>query len=354
MSLFGRLSFSAVAACAFCALVFADGARGGDSTLPVGVQSVSPDTSKGVTDPEQLDSRTPGNLVQDLHAVFGAHQARAVHTKGVILQGSFTPSSAAQSLSSAVLFTKSVPVIVRFSDFTGLPAIPDTDPNGQPRGFAVKFLLPDGSNYDVVNHSFNGFPSPTAADFGDLLLAIAASGPDAAKPTALDRYLAAHPAAKTFLTTQSAPPESWATTRYYSVNAVQFTNQDSQNTYVRYRFVPAAGEHFLDAATLAKKSPDYLKQEIAERVAHGPIRFTWYAQIAEKGDPIADPSTAWSDKRKLVELGTITIEKLGSNSALADKSVLFLPGTTIPGIAIADPMLAIRNAAYPISFAERR
>ena len=32
-----------------------------------------------------------------------------------------------------------MPVIVRFSDFTGLPDIPDTEVKANPRGFAVRF-----------------------------------------------------------------------------------------------------------------------------------------------------------------------------------------------------------------------
>jgi catalase len=37
-----------------------------------------------------------------------------------------------------------VPVVVRFSDFAGVPSIPDTDPRASPRGMAIKFKLPDG------------------------------------------------------------------------------------------------------------------------------------------------------------------------------------------------------------------
>jgi catalase len=214
--------------------------------------------------------------------------------------------------------------------------------------------MPDGSNFDLVNHSFNGFPTPTAADFGDLLQAIAASGPSVAKPNPLDRYLDAHPVAKHFLTTQTPPPASWATTPYFGVNAYQMTNLAGKSAFVRFRFVPAAGEHYLDAKALAGKSADYLREEIVERVAHGPIRFDWYAQIAAAGDDIADPSTPWPESRKLVKLGTITIDREGPNTPLADKSLLFLPGTTPLGISPADPMLTIRNAAYPVSFAERR
>lgn len=324
------------------------------STLPVGVKIIPPSAGTSVVDPEQLAERTPGHLVQDLHAAFGAHQARAVHSKGHIMLGSFTPSPEAVTLSRALLFGGTQPLIVRFSDFTGIPDIPDTDPNGQPRGFAVKFLMSDGSNFDLVNHSYNGFPTPTAADFGELLQAIGASGSGVTKPTPLDTYLERHPSAKHFLTTQTPPPVSWATTPYFGVNAYQMTNSAGQSAFVRFRFVPAAGEHYLDPETLSGKSADYLREEIIERVAGAPIEFTWYAQVAQDGDDIADPSTPWPETRQLVKLGVITVDRDGPNTALADSSLLFLPGTTPLGISPADPMLTIRNATYPISFAERR
>ena len=325
-----------------------------NSTLPPGVHPVSPSEGTQITDPEQLAERTPAHLVQDMHAAFGFHHARAVHAKGLILQGSFEPSEEARQLSSSAVFAAPIPIIVRFSDFTGLPAIPDPTGLAQPRGLAVKFLLPDGSNYDVVNHSFNGFPVATSGEFGDLLGAIGASGPDAAKPTALDRYLATHPIAKHFLTSQTPPPESWATTTYFGVNSMQFTNNNRQGVFVRYRFVPEAGEHYLTGAAVAGKSPNYLSEEISKRVGAGPIRFTWYAQLSGVGDMIENPAIAWPESRKLVKLGVITIDKMALNTALADKSLLFLPGTTPPGIAIADPMLTVRNATYPVSFHERQ
>ncbi len=348
------LPYSRITLVALIALASNAQAQERRSTLPASVAIVSPAQSKTITDPEQLDARTPGHLVQDLHAAFGVHQARAVHTKGTILLGTFTPSAEARALSRAALFKGATPIVVRFSDFTGIPNIPDTNPNGQPRGLAIKFLLPDGSNYDVVNHSFNGFPTPTAADFGDLLQAIATSGPEAAKPSPLDTYLATHPVAKAFLTSQTPPPVSWGTSAYFGVNAFQFTNAAGKSTFVRYRFVPAAGEHAQDPATLAKASDNYLSEEIADRVAKGPVRFTWYAQVAAPSDDIANPSVAWPNTRKLVKLGVIAIDRMAANTPLADRSVAFLPGTTPPGIGVADPMLTIRNAAYPTSFAERR
>ena len=50
-------------------------------------------------------------------------------------------------------------------------------------------------------------------------------------------------------------------------------------------------------------------EEIVKRVGTGPVRFKYVAQIAEKGDKLDDPSIAWPDDRKTVELGTIEIDK---------------------------------------------
>ena len=195
---------------------------------------------------QELPKRLPAQLVQDFHAAFGEHHARAVHTKGLILQGTYTPSAEAKDLSRAQLFLESsVPSIVRFSDFTGLPNIPDTEVNANPVGFAIRFLMPDGSNMDIVNHSFNGFPVSTSSDFSSLLEAIASSGGEPTPGSELEKFLGSHPVAKTFLTTQTQLPQSWATTSFYSVNAVQFTDAQGVNRFVRYQFMPDAGEHTL-------------------------------------------------------------------------------------------------------------
>jgi len=91
-----------------------------------------------------------------------------------------------------------------------------------------------------------------------------------------------------------------------------------------------------------------------QRAAKEPIIFEWYAQLAESGDKIEDPSIAWPDSRKLVKLGTFTFDRRPNNPDVAQKELLFLPGQPHPGVEPADPMLVLRNAAYPISFSERQ
>lgn len=295
---------------------------------------------------------SPQQMVDALHTTFGEHHARAVHAKGTIVEGSFTPAPGARALTDARLLAGGkVAVIARFSDFTGIPDIPDNVGDANPRGFAIKFRAPAGAGLDIVAHSFNGFPTRTAGEFRDLLLAIAASGKDAAKPTPLDTFLAAHPVAKTFLTTQKSP-ESFATTPYFGVNAFKFT-AGGRSVFVRYRFVPAAGAHYLDDAALKAKSADFLQADIRDRFKVGPVRFDWLAQVAEPGDAIDDPSIAWPAGRRTVRLGTITLTAVADQAA-QDRKLLFLPAATPAGIEPADPMLGIRNAAYPISFRQRQ
>jgi catalase len=301
----------------------------------------------------QSDEELPGLLVQDLHAAFGAHQARAVHAKGIILTGSFAPSPEAANLTVAATFLEPAPVTVRFSDFTGIPDISDTDPLASPRGFAIKLDEGGPGEMDIVSHGFNGFPVATAAEFGQLLLAIAGSGPEVAKPTPLDAFLADHPIAATFLTTQKPAPESFATNAYFGVNSFAFTDAAGDERFVRYRFVPQAGEHYLDAAASAAMDPNFLQAEIAKRVSSGPILFDWYAQISGPGDKIEDPSIAWPEDRELVKLGTIMINALADQAAM-DQSLIFLPTNLPDGIAPADPMIDTRGNAYPISFGERQ
>ncbi|MBA5866212.1 MAG: catalase [Nitrospira sp. CR1.3] len=294
-------------------------------------------------------------LVDAFNAVFGAHPGmRANHPKGVVLEGTFTPSSSAASVSKAAHLKKQkkpIPVTVRFSAGSGLPTVPDT--NEMPRGMAVKFSLPDGTKTDLVVLSYNGFPVATAEEFRDFLLAIAASGPDAPKPTAIEKFLSAHPAAKTFVETPKPPPASYATLPYFGINAFKFTNSKGGTTLARYQLQPLAGAQYLTKEQASAKGPDFLTDEIRDRVRRGPVKFKLLAQVAEPEDKIDDPTIAWPDTRKKIELGTISITKAVADSQAAEKKLLFVPGALTSGIEAADPMIAARSAAYIVSLSRR-
>jgi catalase len=297
---------------------------------------------------------TPEQLVDALNMLFGKQtDNRAVHATGIVLEGTFTPTPDAASLSKAPHFMSAVPVIARFSNFAGKPGVPHTDPLASPRGLALKFKLPDGSDTDLVTHSFNGFPVATADQFRELLIALATSGPDARKPTPADLFLAAHPIAKAFLEHQAPPPRSYATLAYFGVNSFEFTNADGVSTIGRFRIEPELGIQLLPATERATAAPDYLFAEILDRVSSSPVRFTVRVQLAEPGDAIADPSIAWPDDRTTIDVGTLELRSVVPDSEGAERALLFLPGALPPGIAPADPMIQARQDSYPISFDRR-
>jgi catalase len=306
------------------------------------------------SDPNQKS--TPAELVDALNGVFGKQtDNRAVHAKGIVLEGKFTPSAEAASISKAphLQSRTTVPVTVRFSDFAGVPSIPDTDPNASPRGMAVKFHLPDGSDSDLVMHSYNGFPTATADEFRELLIALAASGKDAQKPTPLEKFFETHPIAKTFLTAEKPAPVSFVTLPYFGVNSFKFTNSRGDSTFVRYQMEPEGDAQYLTKEQLAAAGPNYLLEEIRKRVGDGPVRMKLQVQVAEPGDKIEDPSIAWPDSRKTVELGVIEIDRVDPGSDAAQRALLFIENAVPAGIETADPMIDARSAAYPVSFARR-
>jgi catalase len=314
----------------------------------LGASAAQPDSE--LTPPKE----SPLDMVNNLHTAFGEHHARAVHTKGIMLVGSFTPSKEAHTLVSAPIFAgDTLPLVARFSLFAGVPTLPDNAGPASPSGFGFKITARDGNQYDVAANNHNGFITATVDEFAVFLRAVGASGPGVAHPTPAEQFLDAHPVSKAFANSLTYP-ESYATATFFGINSFKFTNAKGESAFVRYRFVPRAGEHYLGKDELKAKGENYLQDEIASRVSKEPIVFDWYAQIAEKGDKIEDPSIPWPETHKLVKLGTITLTKLPDDPATLDKRTVFIVAAPHPGIAPADPMLVLRTNAYPISLGQRQ
>jgi catalase len=293
-------------------------------------------------------------IVDAMNKLFGVHPGfRANHAKGLVVEGSFKATPEAAALSRAAHFSgATIPLVARFSDATGVPNIPDGSPNANPHGISIKFHLPDGSDTDIVINSLKFFPVGTGADFRDLLLAVAASPPDAAKPTKIEQFVAAHPSVAAANATVQTPA-SFADEDYYGINAFVFVNKANQKQAFRYHLVPEHPMH-LDPAEAAKKSPDFLIVEMQERLKKGPVTFHLKAQLAAPGDPTNDATKPWPDDRKIVDLGVVTLTKAAGNSLEAQKPLLFLPGQLTDGIEQSDdPLIDVRNGAYAVSFSRR-
>ena len=294
------------------------------------------------------------DLVAALDRVFqGPHPGeRAIHTKGIVLRGTFTADPDAMSLSSAAHLRADgppVPVLVRFSDFSGVPSQSDGKPGANPAGMAIKFQLSGGVDTDIVAHSYNGFPVGTPEDFLGYLNAVASS--DAA---VRDAFFAIHPAAKQFVDAPKPTPISYGTETFYGVDAFRFVNAAAVSHFGRYRIEPAAGDQFLIGSAAADIKPDYLRDEIRRRVAAGPVRFRLRVQLAMPEDAVTDPTVAWPNDRPVETLGTLTLTEIVDDASPEAKTLFFSPMNLVPGIdPSADPLLAARTRTYTISYRRR-
>jgi catalase len=297
------------------------------------------------------------DLIAQFDTIFGQHPGfRPAHAKGVLLTGRFTPSPQAAALTRAPHAAhESTPVTARFSNSTGLPLLPDNDPNANPRGLSIRFHLAEHVHTDIIGHSTDGFPTHTGQEFLEFLRAAAASGPSAPSPSPVEAFLGTHPAALAFVQTPKPSPASFAKEAYFGVTAFRFINRDGTDHYGRYRITPSAGvEHLSDAAAKTKDA-NYLFDELAGRLARGPVQFDIRVQVAEKGDIVDDATVRWPDSRKLVPFGTIALTEIAPNSEIEQRSIIFDPIPRLDGIeASNDPLLELRAAVYLISGRRRR
>jgi catalase len=279
------------------------------------------------------------------------------HAKGILLTGMFTPSLEAASLTRAPhLHRDSTPVTVRFSNFAGIPSVADNDPQGaSPRGFAVRFHLGEHVHTDIIGHSVDNFPARTAEGLVEFLNALIATDPTGPHPNAIEQFLGAHPAAATFVQIPKPIPTSFARESFFAVSAFKFTNASGMSRYGRYRVLPVAGNEYLDEAEAAARSPDFLFDEMKERVAKEPIRFRVAVQLAEDGDTVDDATVRWPEGRPQLAFGEISLQEIAPNNAGEQQHIIFDPIPRVDGIeASADPLFEPRANVYLMSGRRRR
>ena len=295
-------------------------------------------------------------ILDAFDAQSGVHPGyRPAHAKGLMCSGTFTPSPEAAKLTRAPhAHRPSTPVTVRYSDSTGLPAIPDNDPaRSSPRGMAIRFHLDEHVHTDIVAHSTNGFPVRNGEEFLGLIRAATEFG--AGRPEALGAFLAAHPNAKRFVETPKPIPTSFAREAFFAVTSFKFTNGDGASRHGRFRIRPEAGTEYLSDEQAAAKSKDFLFDEIGPRLAEAPVRLGVFVQLAEPGDDVTNASVTWPDSRKEVPFGTITLTARVEDQEPERRKIIFDPVPRVDGIdSSGDPLTDLRADVYLASGRRRR
>lgn len=308
-----------------------------------------------------LLAQEPANLPQQIADVQiklagGVHTGfRINHAKGLIVTGTFTPAPSAKTVSKAAhLQSTPVPVMVRLSDGTGNPMIPDPNKNGSPRGMAIRFMLPGGAYTDIVAISHNGFIVGTGEEFLAFLTAVSQTTATSPHPNPVEKFLGTHPRSAKFLQDVSVLSPSFANLAFFGNNAFVFVDAAGTKRAFRYQILPEAGLKTLTDAQLAKEGPNYLYDDITTKLKAGPVKYKLVAQMANPGDQTKDGSMVWPDDRKIVELGTISLTTVAPDNAALQVNSAFNPIFLTEGIELSDdPLVPLRSAVYALSVAHR-
>ena len=299
----------------------------------------------------------PEQIVDAINDINGRHPGkRAVHAKGVLCSGTFTPTPEAASLTRAThMQGGDVPATVRFSNGGGDPATRDSAKDG--RGLAVKLYLDDGTRTDLVAITLPRFFVRTAEDFLAFTRARkpdpATGQPDMAK---IGAFLEAHPEALPAIqhALSQPAPVSYAQLEYNGIHAFKWIAADGSERWTRFSFRPLAGEAGLSDEEADARSPDYLQEEIRERLGREPVEFELEVALAGEGDDPDDPTEPWPDGRERVVVGRLRVEGLDHTRERDGDVLVFDPTRVTDGIELsADPILHVRPDAYAVSV-ERR
>jgi catalase len=291
---------------------------------------------------------TPDKMLDALAPPTGAALGhRRNHAKGICFTGVFESNGSGSTLSHAQVFVRGqYPALGRFNLGTPDPNAPDS--TVRVRGMGLRISTPDGQEWRAAMINPPAFPVSTPRAFHELLLASASKDPNAMKA-----FASAHPEIATFgAWAKSAPwTGSYAEDRFNSLNAFIFVDNSGAEHAVRWSLLPAAQAVPISPDDLAKRGPDFLQQEIVDRVRRGPLHWTMVVTAANPGDPTGDPSKAWPEDRRTVDVGTLTVQQIEAEADGPCRDINFDPTVLPAGIRISDdPFPAARSSVYAKSY----
>ena len=272
---------------------------------------------------------------------------RALHAKGTMARGTFTPTGALADLTTAPhLVVGSTPALVRFSHPGGDPNVADAVPSG--RGMALKLRTPTGS-HDLVGVSSPAFLVRDGASFLELL---AARAPDpetgAPDPSKMLAFVEAHP--ESLPAVQAAMgarvPASYVTLAYNGLHTFFLMDAAGGRRPFRWTLAPAGGEVFCEDPPADLD----LAVELTDRLAGGPVTFDLVLHLGEPDDPTDDPTAVWP-VRPTLSAGRLVLDAVVEE----DRPTIFDPTNVVDGVSLPDDdeILQLRRSAYGLSFGVR-
>ena len=188
------------------------------------------------------------------------------------------------------------------------------------------------------------FPSAQGKSFSACKRPLWQRDPTKPHPWPVEVFLSTRPRALKFVQDPKPTPVSFATEAFFGNNAWIFINQQRVKQAGRYQVLPVAGQHYVSDADGKSKTPNFLIEELKTHLAQEPVKFRLLLQLPNPGDSTNDASLVWPADRKTIDLGTITITRVGPDSDAAQKALAFDPTRLTDGIELSyDPLAALRS-----------
>jgi catalase len=284
---------------------------------------------------------------------------RRAHACGHGFVGHFEATEAVAAMTLAEhLQGDRIAVVVRLSNGAGSPYAADLQSphRGMTLGLGIEFALPSGGRATWGAPNLSAFPASTPEEFVEVTTAQQQNARGRRNPLRLlayaIRHLRALPGLKALVS--HAPIRSFAAADFHGLHAYYLIDADGRRQAFRYRWISTmTGERNLTADEAARWPPQYLVEEMRQRVARGPVSWELSLQLAADGDPTHDQARAWPASRPTIHAGTLTLTAEHPDQDVVE-GMVFDPTNVPAGIECSDdPLLAFRSAVYSASYAAR-
>lgn len=312
------------------------------------------------------DSNSPGSMpaaentglaaeaVDAIEGLSGVHPGyRRAHARGICCRAVFRPNGLAAAFTTAAhLQEQESAAVVRFSGSSTDPALADL--LSPAKGIAVQFSLPDGRTTSLVGATLPVFFARTPESFIDIVRTAHKAREGNLGPLELIKEITTHfsESKESFLSLNKLkPPASYAESHYYCIHVYIFVDAQGKKHPVKFEWVPDAGVRNL-SLTDARQQPDrYLEDELELRLKAEPVVFQLNVIFGKDGDPTSDPTKAWPEDRRQIEIGRLYLTEVITEP----EELLMDPAAVTEGIELSDdPILHFRRTAYGESFHRRR
>ncbi|WP_246072942.1 catalase [Paenibacillus dokdonensis] len=276
---------------------------------------------------------------------------RPVHVKGFGAFGYF------QTIHSMTEFTKlsflqnpgqQVPVTVRFSLAVSNKGTPDTSRNV--RGFSTKFYTEEGI-FDLVCNHIPVFSVRDAIRFPESIKAFLPSPKNnLIDPERFWSFVARAPESTHFLVWLYSDVGTVKSLRHmkgHSVNTYVWRNARGVRTYIKYHWMPFAGEQYIDrheAARLAGENPDIAGKDLYDTIAAGKtVDYGLYVQLMNPDDAATlpfdplDDTKVWDEQQyPLLPVGRLVLNINPDNYMEQVEKIAFSPSNLLDGAELSD------------------